>query len=278
MNDSRQYRFAYLILSRKDFPEDFPPFTERALFPALFLARDGMDWFRRSGSPPRVVLFTGETLEVHFHPESGRPLASIPCNECLSIQTGRLLLIGWVRFASKTADLSLPYNRRVDEPVHIFLGMLRARLLSPDGALSKEAFLGDAPDLKFQNALNQEIDKGEVERARLFIAPRKRSSGYWPFRTTRWTPGNLIALTDRRLLWITESYRFARVPYGSVTCYVHPGHVAQVETSSAGAVLSVSLRNGKIWKLDIPEELRADAREFAAIAKARTMIRVTEEL
>jgi hypothetical protein len=276
VNDSRQYRFAYLIRSRQEFPEDFPPLAEHALFPALFLPRGGADWFGRSANPPRVILCTNDGLEVHFHPESGSPPVLFPCNEYLSIQTGRMLLIGWIRFASKEADLKLPYNRRVDEPVHVFLGVLRARLLRPAAVLwTDQAFLGDAPDLKFQNALSHEIDEGEVERVRLFLAPRMHRSGYWPFRIRRLTPGHLIALTDRRLLWITENYRRTRALYGSVTCYAHPGNVAHVEAVSR---LSISLRNGKTWALDIPEEMRKDAREFAVIAGARMTPRVTEGL
>jgi hypothetical protein len=276
MNDSRQYRFAYLIRTRHDFPEDFPPFTEHTLFPALFLPRDGTDWFARGAHPPRVVLFTGERLEVHFHPESGRPPVSFLCDEELSIQAGRLLLIGWIGFASIGADLKLPYNRRVDEPVDLFLGMLRHRLLGTDRPSSLDlSLLGDALDLKFRNTLNYEIDKSEVARVRLFVAPRIRTSGFWPFRIRRSTPGNLIALTNRRLLWITERYGRARAQYGSITCYAHLDNLARVEAGSADMVsstasrLSVSLRNGKIWSLDIPEELVADAREFAAIAGAR---------
>ena len=272
--DSRQYRFAYLIRSRQDFPEDFPPLAEQAFFPALFLPRGGADWFDRSANPPRVLSCAGEGLEVHFHPESGRPPVSFPCNEYLSIEIGRMLLIGWIRFASKEADLKLPYNRRVDEPVHVFLGMLRARLLRPDAVLrADQAFLGDAPDLKFRNALNHEMDEGETERVRLFIAPRTHRSGYWPFRIRRSTPGHLIALTDRRLLWITESYQRTRALYGSVVCYAHPGNVAHVD---ANFRLSISLRNGKTWILDIPEEMRSDAREFAALAEARMTTRVAE--
>lgn len=269
--DSRQYRFAYLIRSRQDFPEDFPPLSANALFPALFLPRGGADWLGRSANPPRVILCTSEGLEVHFHPESSSAPAFFPCNEYLSIQTGRMLLIGWIRFASKDADLRLPYSRRVDEPVHIFLGMLRARFLSPDRALPGDrACLGDAPDLKFQNALNHEIDEGEIERVRLFIGPRTHRSGYWPFRIRRSTPGQLIALTDRRLLWITESFERTRALYGSVTCYAHPGNVAHLEADSR---LSISLRNGKTWILDIPEEMRKDAREFASMAEACIMTR-----
>jgi hypothetical protein len=274
MKDSRQHRFAYLIRNRKDFPEDFPHFTGRTLFPALFLPRDDPDWFGRSSNPPRVVLFTGETLELHFHPESGKAFASIPCDQDLSIQTACFLLIGWIGFASKGADLRLPYNRRVDEPVRVFLGMLRARLLRTCALSTDQAFLGDVIDLKFQNTLNHEIDKGEVERARLFIAPRLCVSGHWPFRINRWTPGHVIALTDRRLLWISERYRRARAQYGSVACYACIESIAHVETSSVGGVsqLSISLRNGKIWDLEIPEELWAHAREFAAIAEARSTI------
>ncbi len=269
--DSRQYRFAYLIRSRQDFPEDFPSLAGNAMLPALFLPRGGADWFGRSANPPRVILCTSEGLEVHFHPETGSAPAFFRCDEYLSIQTGRMLLVGWIRFASKDADLKLPYSRRVDEPVHIFLGVLRSRWLRPDAAFPAErAFLGDAPNLKFQNALNHEMDEGELERVRLFIAPSTEDSGYWPFRIRRSTPGQLIGLTDRRLLWITESFERARAPYGSVTCYAHPRNVARVEADSR---LSVSLRNGKTWTLDIPEEMRKDAREFAAMAKACIMTR-----
>jgi hypothetical protein len=274
VNDSRQYRFAFLIRGADEFPEDFPHFTERTLFPALFLPRDDPDWFGRSANPARVVLFTGETLEVHFHPESGKPPASIVCDEYLSIQTGRFFLIGWIGFVSKEADLKLPYNRRIDEPVHIFLGVLRARLLRPDGASPpKQPLSVNALDLKFRNALDYEIDGDEMERTLLFIAPRLRSYGFWPFRINRWTPGNLIVLTDRRVLWITENHGRARQTYGAVTCYAPLGGIARVEASSSSAVswLVVSLRNGKTWKLDIPGELAADAREFAAAVGSRSV-------
>jgi hypothetical protein len=277
MSDSRQYRFAYLIRTRQDFPKDFPPFTERTLFPALFLPRDGTDWFARAAHPPRVVLFTGQPLEAHFHPESGRQPVSLLCNENLSIQVGRFLLLGWIGFASTGVGLKLPYNRRIDEPVDLFLGILRHRLLGtekPKPCSPGPVHLGDALDLKFQNNLIHEIDKDETVSVRLYVAPRIHTSGLWPFRIRRSTIGNLIAVTDRRLFWITERYRDTRAQYGSVTCYAHLDNLAQVETDSAGTVssavsrLSVSLRNGKIWSLDIPEELEADAREFAAMARA----------
>jgi hypothetical protein len=267
MNDSRQYRFAYLIRSRRDLPEDFPVFTESILFPALFLARDDPDWFGRSANPPRVILFTGETLQVHFHPEFGSAPKSFLCDDHLSVQTGRMLLIGWLGFASREGEITLPYNRRVDEPVHTFLAMLRARLLRAGAGSSGDGdWYGDALDIKFRNALHHEIDRGEIERARLFIAPRLQSTGHWPLRVARLSSGSLLSLTDRRLVWITERYRHSREMYGSVTCYSCLDGVERVETDGGAAAcrLSVSLRNGKRWEVDIPNEFGAAAQAFAA--------------
>ncbi len=269
MNDSREYRFPYLIRTAADFPEDFPRFPDGTLFPGLFLPRDDPDWFGRSANPPRVILLNNDVLDVHFHPSCERPSVSIPFDERLSVQIGRLLLIGWIRLASYGTDIKLPYKRRTDEPVRIFLGMLRARLLRPHGNGGTECMrLGDALDLKFRNELNEEIDKEEIGMVRLFIAPQKLPGG-WFFRGNRSTAGCLLNLSDRRLTWITECYGGIRQRYGALVTWAHADNVAHVflDTEGSECRLSVMLRNGKVWKIGIPAERSADAREFAAISR-----------
>jgi hypothetical protein len=85
-----------------------------------------------------------------------------------------------------------------------------------------------------------------------------------------WSSGELVTLTDRRFLWITECYRGARELYGSVTSWVHPDGVVNVGLNSSRAEhwITVSLRNGKIWKARVPEALVDGARKFVEIADA----------
>lgn len=280
MKDSRQYRFPYLIRKVEDLPEDFPLFDDRLLFPALFLPRDDPDWFGRSENPARVIFLTDDTLEVRFHPESQKKGKSLAFYSGLSVETGRLLLIGWIGFSSPSASVCLPFNRRVDAPVEAFLGMLRARLLSPAGVARRCFCVGDPLDLKFQNALGAELDKDESQLYRIFVAPRRYRTKYGLFRRTRSAAGQLLCLTDRRLLWINDQHRGSRSQYGFVTCWAHPGNVRAVrfEGAETTRALCVFLGNEQTWKLEIPGELQRDAEEFKRHVEDEIRVRTDAEI
>lgn len=264
MNDSREYRFPYLIRTGGDLPEGFPSFADDVFYPGLFLPRDDPDWFGRSANPPRVVLITPESLNVYFHAASRIPARALVLDERLSVETGRMLLIGWVEFASAETSIRLPYNRRVDAPVRNFLAMLRTRLLDPSPSGRDCIAIGDQLDLKFHNCLCTELESEELERIRLFIGPRRTRIRRWLFNRDRWTAGDVVSLTDRRMLWITERYRGAREVYGSFTAWAHPDNIEAIDigTGASGYRLRIGLRNGRTWAIPIPDDRITAAEQF----------------
>jgi hypothetical protein len=267
MTGSLQYRFPYLIRSGADFPRDFRPCSETTFFPGLFLPGDDPDWFGRSVNPPRIILLSGDRVEVHFHPEANKATVLLPTSPRLSIQTGRALLVGWIGFASSDVNISLGYNRRVDEPVGLFLAALRSRLLPRGSGDSIDPIvLGDDVDLKLQNALQDEIEPDETEQVRFVIAPNERRDPHGFLRRIRSTPGEALVLTNRRLIWITESCRGWRDRYRTMISYAHPDNVGLVVVNSENRMdrLVVNLRNSKVWSIHIPAHLSSDARKFAA--------------
>lgn len=270
MNDSREYRFPYLIRTSGDFPEDFAPFAEDVLYPGLFLPRDDPDWFGRSANPPRVLLITPESLRIHFHPAARIEPRALPFDQRLSVETGRMLLIGWIGFESVESAVRLPYNRRVDEPVRNFLAMLRARLLDPGPNEQCDCqHIGDPLDLKFQNCIRLELDASECELARFFVAPRGTRLRKWLLKRVRWTPGDLAILTDRRIIWITERYRGGREIYGSFVSWTRADNVASIQLREQAACpcVVISLANGRQWSMPLREDMRAAGTRFAREAE-----------
>lgn len=279
MNDSWQYRFAYLIKSSGEFPEDFPGFPEDVLLPALFLPRDEPNWLGRSANPPRVVVLRRDVLEVYFHPQSGKDFDSLRFDERLSIQVGRTLLVGWLGFASPDAEIKLPYNRRVDEPVRQFLGIVRARLLyssmaSSSSSVSESVRLGDSLELKFENVMREELDQGESAQIQLFIAPRPAPGRRWFLGARSWLAGDMIVVSARRIVWITERCRGAREIYGDIVSWAALENVSLVTVPDdrSRCELDVFLRNGKVWSIEVPDQMAADARRFVSLAMDRLQL------
>ena len=73
--------------------------------------------------------------------------------------------------------------------------------------------------MKFANALALELDFGETVLMRLFQPPRQVISRSWLLPHRRWVAGDLLALTGRRLLWITDLEEGSFSRYGSIASY-----------------------------------------------------------
>ncbi len=207
MTDSRQYRFPYALRSMDDIPADFPALPDFQC--GLFLPRDEPDWLGRSAYPPRLLLVAREQPSNPQRSERIEPTLEIAVDESIAIESGHALLLGWLRFQGKESGPTLQYNTRISRPVREFLRELKQKfpaLVHFDAAVESAAF-GELLDLKFRNALASELDPGENALARFFRAARKETRKGRLLRWKRWSPADLAALTNRRILWITDRYR-----------------------------------------------------------------------
>lgn len=274
--DSREYAIAFELGVTDDCPADFDlPASLDGFDTGLFLPRDDADWFGRSSYPPRVLLLKDHALHVVAHPSAGEAARGYPLDQVSAVESGHMLLKGWLRFTGAGFDRTLGYNTRGLGPVFRFMRRVREKWLhrvQPEAASQAQA--GDGLDIKFANALARELDSGETVLLQVFQAPEVAKTRRWLFPQHRWMAGDLLALTGRRLLWITDRERRAYAPYGSIASYAPLDAVLGIGVAPGrgGQVLQVDLRGGSAWRVPIPPESRCDwqqvAGNFAAVLDA----------
>ena len=262
--DSRDYIVALELRSPEDIPPDFQPPPTMARFDAgLFLPRDDPDWFGRSSYPPRVLLLTHEMLRIVPHPASHETIDECPIDRISSVEVGHMLLKGWVRLSGDGVSCKVRFNTRGFPSISRFLARLREHMLCDAIDRPAAVRLGEDLDIKFGNALAQELERKETVAAQLFQPPRivKKRIGLLPQR--HHFGGDLLVKTGRRLLWITDSDRGFHARYGSVVSYAPLRTVNGLElvAGRGGCALRVNLP-GAAWEVPVTAENAPHAKEF----------------
>jgi hypothetical protein len=229
----------------------------------LFLPRGDRD--------PCVLLLKDDTLSIVSHPGTGEPLRQCALQQISSVESGHMLLKGWLHFTGSGFDYTIRYNTRGIGPVLRFMRCFRGGWLrgaGPHG--TSEADAGAGLDIKLGNALAGEMDSGETVLMQVFQPPREMRSRSWWLRRHHWIAGDLLALTGRRLLWITDRERGSYSRYGSIASYAPFDAVRSIGLTlgRSGHILQVNLNCGSAWRIPITAESRWDckrvAEEFAA--------------
>jgi hypothetical protein len=283
--DSRDYIVAFELESLEHCPPDFQLSTALAGFDTgLFLPRDDPDWFGRSSYPPRVLLLKSGVLHIVPHPSTGKPSAEFEIGRLTSIESGHMLLKGWLRFTGCGFDHTLRYNTRGFPSVFAFMRRFREMWLNAAGSPETPAArLGASLDIKFNNCLERDLDSGECIAAQFFQAPMEVKSNRWLIPRRRWLPGDLLVLTGRRLIWITDRDRGSISRYGSITSYspLHNVQVVELIAGLGGHILRVELPGDSRWRIPIGPENVQHASDFAtavSIRKGRNRVALSGEL
>jgi hypothetical protein len=269
--DSRQYVFAYSIRSLADLPHDFPvPQADRDFRIGIFLPRDPPDWFGRSAYPPRIVLLSRDAINVFAHPKSGEAPVRIPLSDLAYYETGHFLLIGWLRMVAGQTEINLPYNTRSQRAVDDFLCELErkylpARIETAEVRKSKTTVFGPSLDIKFANTLTMILDIGERVQVCFFNPPFERWCKSWLFRVRTCDAGDLIALTGRRIVWVTDRRNERHDRYGTITRVAPACAVtgAGCERTGNDLDLTIHFSSGVTWSVPLPSEQYEVARRFA---------------
>ncbi len=261
--DSRQYITAFALRSAEDCPADFAlPDTISGFDAGIFLPGDDPEWHGRSRYPPRVLLLTGGALTVISHPSASEPARTWPMEQISMVESGHMLLKGWLRFAVSGFDCAVRYNTRGAPSVDRFMRCFRSQLLRNAQPHDGPAVhLGEPLDIKFGNALESALDSAEAVQVQVFQRPEVS-------RKMR-LAGDLLVLTDRRLLWITDREKGFRCRYGSIASYAPIGAVSHAAPVPGG--LQVHLNGAPDWLVPVaPACTQAVERLAAAIVTART--------
>ncbi len=270
--DSRQYRFIYGIRSLADLPEDFPvPETNGGFRFGVFLPQDELRLFGRR-YPARIVMLCPGSLVIRAHPSAGEAPTFVPLEAVQFVESGHILLYGWLRLVSNGSDRTLLYNTCASRAVDELLLRLREDCLPsftgihrPSGA----GIFGPPSDLKMHNAESTELDPQEQVLLRFFSPVVSRNQKWWGYKRELRSPADLVLLTDRRLLWITDRYQDRYERYGTVCRYAGVGNVVDLacHPGEQGTVLTVQFRWGGPWRIPISSEMQAELHSFVDAAR-----------
>lgn len=257
--DSRQYIFIYPLKTNADVPADFPrEFRTRPFETGIFLPQDNSNWFTRpSRDPARLLLLAGRSFYIVPHPSSGQSSTEIELDDLFQIETGCILLLGWMKFTTRSEVRHLIYNTRASRPLEDFLGTLKRRWLENTPRLPQATTetYGNELDIKFRNSVHYELDGDETALAQYFQAPILNQRKLLFFKREDWHAGNVVLLTSRnRIVWITDQYQHRREFYASISHSV-PGRLLQdstIEINTEGLPqLVVLFRPGLVWRIPI---------------------------
>lgn len=265
---SHDYIVPFAIGNLEAVPRDFPRSDLPGFYCGVFLPGHNAGLFGRSSGPPRVLLLTHSTLVVLTHPSTGVPPIEIRLSDISSLETGNMLLRGWMNIGAGTITKRIEYNTRCYSPISDFLCELR-RAVFPhvNGGDIQWAHFGDEfDDVKFSRAGDSELDAEEIVGPSFLSLPRCHVRRVWMMRGKIWQPGDLFILTDRRFIWITDRYKGLREPYGRVTRSVRISDIRSVcvRPSDGEATLNIRLRDCE-WSTAVNIELDAAARGFTEV-------------
>jgi len=227
-------------------PPDLAPFDA-----GVFLPRDDAGWLGRRRYPARILLLSGREAIVVLHPSAGEQPVRVPLDSIERLEWGRILLTGWIALTWDGGQLRLPYNTRSRGPVEKCFRTLEDRWLpaSARSAPFAGAF-GEPLDLKFEYAWSAEQLAGEAASAQFFQPP---------------PAGDLLLVTSRRLLWITERRDGRHERFGTVS---HSARLPSITGLSCAWTeregrLEIAFRSGDPWQIPLRESQNEHAQSFA---------------
>lgn len=220
--DSRAYVFIFPINSRADIPSDFRmAVQDREFEKGIFLPQDDTNWFTRLPKFPARLLLLGEHgLSIVAHPSARQPAIDIALDELVQLETGTILLLGWIQLSTGTATHHLIYNTRASRCLDDFIAAVRRRWLHATGYVRPVPVkvFGQELEIKFSNLLHYSLDRDEDVLLRYFMAPVEFKTRWLIFHRVKSRQGHLVALTSgNRLLWLKDEHRGRRERYAGIT-------------------------------------------------------------
>jgi hypothetical protein len=259
--NSQLYRCGYPIRNEHEFPSDFHPDLRHGRFSfGIFLPGCSM---RFGQAPPHILVLLSNAIVFASHPSEEEGQHTILYEDLISVQAGKFLLDCSIRFVTAGYDFELFHNGRDSRLVDDFVSRLEERVFPP--LLPSEfptATLRGKLNYKFTQAEARELFPGEIIVSRLFCGPSGDAANY-------------VAITNRRLLWITDRSGMERDPFG---VYVRSTGLTRLfgislSTGQEGHFLRINLFPSTTWNVPVPALSLFQAREFVKDArKARDLI------
>lgn len=225
----------------------------------------------RPPHPPTAILLHSNLLAIVAR--GARP-RTIPLSNLQYVEYGHFLLQGWIGLVSNGRMNRLPFNTLRRYAVDELMRRLTATWAPEDYSLPA-SLIGPTVELdpKFRYAEADALCPQETILTRFFsrtqMSPSRVLDGRPPYRSA----GDYLALTSRRLLWITERNRGCYEPYGSILRFAPLKNLTDVFVHCSGrnTGLFCRLKGGTLWY--IPLEAQGIDYGYKFAEQARQIIR-----
>jgi hypothetical protein len=205
----------------------------------------------RLAHPPTAILLHPTQLVIATRDARHR---IIPLSNLQYVEYGHFLSQGWIGLVSNGRMNRFPFNTIKRYAVDELMRRLTTAW-APQNYSRQPPRMGPTVDLdpKFCYAEADALGPGETLLARFFsrtqMSPSRILDGHPPHRNA----GDYLALTSRRLLWITERNRGCYEPYGSILRFAPLRSLTDVFVHSSGrnTGLFCRLESGTLWYIPL---------------------------
>ena len=283
MKKTQQYSHAYLIQRPDHLPTDFPVKADFAkLICGLFLPSRRRGKFGVAFCPARILLLFPDSVAVVAHPSTGSPRADIQIDDIVVIEQRRLLLDASISIRASDVVQEWPYDVHEEGSVAEFLSHLRHLFLTNQPAertLGRSVF-GEPLDHKFGCGESDHVDRSEALTARFFSAPSTMIRKRWLVRTNVLVPGEYLALTSRRILWLSDQIDGVYQPSGMIAKYAPLRYISEIRFSRRGDTCEINLDFwGSIrWSVPIQPDFCDEAKSFTKQAREVLLSREAQKM
>jgi hypothetical protein len=198
----------------------------------------------------------------------------IPLGSVEFVESGSLISERWFSIATSDSTYRFQYRICDEACVQMFLYDLRRRLMTGGAApgLAQGITCGSPLELKFACAETDELDPEEPVLIR-FFSPHVRTveRHKWFWQRDVWLPADYLALTTRRLLWLSDRHNGQTATGGVIARYCPLGASTRIkmEREKDRWEARVWFASASTWRIPVADGLMKPICRFMEVFKAR---------
>lgn len=268
MKKTAQYEHAYLINRPDQLPSDFPVEADfERLICGLFLPPRHPGRLNKSPHCARIVLLFHDRVGVVPHPATEASRMEVRLDEIFAIEHRRVFPDAMITVRTPNDAHEWSYDLHAEGFVGEFLFQLRQILLSDEATEGRttRASFGEPLDHKFGCGEADNLDRSEPLIARFFSAPTTLVRKKWFLKAKTTIPGEYLALTARRALWLSDQIDDNYEPRGIMSRFAPLRQVADINVRNQNGTCEIvlTLFCGIHWRLPIQADFYGEAKSFA---------------
>ncbi len=262
-----EYDQPYFISRREQLPKDFPVDADfEQLTSALFLPPRRHAKLKGITYPARILLLFPKRVIVVWHPTTKMRPVTVRLDEIVIVEQRRLFPDAMITIQTTHTAEEWAYQVQAEGILGEFLSQLRAFLLKeePSQPSVGRSIFGEPLDYKFGCGESDILDRGETLVARFFSAASNVTQKRWFFRTSVPIAGEYLAVSSRRVVWLSGRIDGVYEPKGMTSSYVPLRHIDEIRFIPQDKICEIQfdLGGNVRWRVPIQPDFYDEAASF----------------